>query len=85
MLETERRTDERPASAPNPPDEDRLKLGCCGRLAEFMSDMRECWEVYGGFKAPMELVRFMADEGCGREEKFWTLPRVCAIDYVSLT
>lgn len=64
LLDTERLTEERPASAPKaPPDEERWKLGCCGRLAEFINDMRVCWEVKGALKAPMELVRFRADEG----------------------
>lgn len=70
LLDTERRTDERPASAPRPPpDEDRWKFGCCGRLAEFIIDMeRVCCEVKGGFWYPMELVRLRADEGWGRAE-----------------
>jgi hypothetical protein len=70
LLDTDRLTVESPASAPNaPPDEERWKFGCWGRLAEFSSDIeRVCWEVKGGFWYPIELVRFRADEGCGRAE-----------------
>jgi hypothetical protein len=70
LLETERLTVENPASAPKaPPDEDRWKLGCWGRLAEFIKDIeRVCCDVKGGFWKPMELVRFRADEGCGKAE-----------------
>lgn len=65
LLDTERLTDERPASAPKaPPDEERWKFGCCGRPVEFINDMeRVCWDVKGGLNAPIELVRFMVDEG----------------------
>jgi len=64
LLDTDRLTEERPASVPKvPPDEERVKLGCCGRLAEFINDMRVCWEVKGALNPPIELVRFRADEG----------------------
>lgn len=65
LLDTERLTDDRPASAPKaaPPDEERWKFGCCGRPEEFINDMeRVFWDVNGPLK-PMELVRFRADEG----------------------
>lgn len=41
LLETDRLTEESPASAPKAPlDEERLKFGCCGLLTEFNSDAR---------------------------------------------
>lgn len=68
MFETERLTDDRPASAPK--EDARWKLGGCGRPIEFSTeDERVCCEVYGGFwKAPTELVRLKADDGCGMAE-----------------
>lgn len=70
LLDTDRRTDERPASAPKgPPEEAREKFGCCGRLEEFNSEVeRVCCEVNGGLLKPMELVRFRADDGWGIDE-----------------
>lgn len=69
LLDTERRTDDRPASTPYaPPDEAREKFGCWGLLAEFSREVeRVCCEVNGGLAKPMELVRFRADDGCGIE------------------
>lgn len=67
LLDTDRRTDERPASGPA--IDMRVKLGCCGRLVEFSREFdRACCEVNGGLLKPMELVRFKADEGWGIEE-----------------
>lgn len=69
LLDTDRRTDERPASAPSgPPYEAREKFGCDGRLAEFNRELRMCPDVNGALLKPMELVRFRADAGWGIEE-----------------
>jgi hypothetical protein len=45
-----------------------MKFGCWGRLAEFSKEFRVCPDVNGGLLNPIELVRFMADAGCGIDE-----------------